>query len=76
MKSIHVSDTLSFFDTSHPSRVCGLKLTGTQIKKSKLTVAPFAGVWIEIKNREKAKQRLVAPFAGVWIEITSASCGW
>ena len=51
-------------------------MTGTQIKKSKLTVAPFAGVWIEIKNREKAKQRLVAPFAGVWIEITSASCGW
>ena len=34
-------------------------------------VAPFAGAWIEIKGRVKAKKKgSVAPFAGAWIEIT------
>ncbi len=33
-------------------------------------VAPFAGVWIEIKREENLFSILnVAPFAGVWIEI-------
>mgnify|MGYP000896409963 CR=1 FL=1 len=33
-------------------------------------VAPFAGVWIEIKViEEEVKAEEVAPFAGVWIEI-------
>jgi len=33
-------------------------------------VAPFAGVWIEIRSVcERNFQSIVAPFAGVWIEI-------
>ena len=38
---------------------------GTQL------VAPFTGVWIEIKNFYGAgtAKKLVAPFTGVWIEI-------
>jgi len=33
-------------------------------------VAPFAGVWIEIKDVETISPiPRVAPFAGVWIEI-------
>ena len=35
-----------------------------------LTVAPFAGAWIEIRTKIRLSYRLmVAPFAGAWIEI-------
>ena len=35
-----------------------------------IAVAPFVGVWIEIRNgRYNNKCLVVAPFVGVWIEI-------
>ena len=35
-----------------------------------ITVAPFAGAWIEIiLQKPKKFNRRVAPFAGAWIEI-------
>ena len=35
-----------------------------------IAVAPFVGVWIEIKFwRFKRNSKSVAPFVGVWIEI-------
>ena len=37
-----------------------------------VTVAPFAGAWIEINHyRFSLNDSLVAPFAGAWIEIVS-----
>ena len=36
-----------------------------------VTVAPFAGAWIEIaKNIFQVNINMVAPFAGAWIEIS------
>ena len=41
----------------------------------RITVAPFAGAWIEIKVESFANvSRYVAPFAGAWIEMRSARC--
>ena len=38
--------------------------------ESSFFVAPFAGAWIEIEEREKVDVVIdVAPFAGAWIEI-------
>ena len=38
--------------------------------KQPLYVAPFAGAWIEIADKEpKETGKGVAPFAGAWIEI-------
>ena len=35
-----------------------------------IAVAPFVGVWVEIKNLScRIDCRLVAPFVGVWVEI-------
>ena len=35
-----------------------------------IAVAPFVGVWIEIRKRFYLhKRKIVAPFVGVWIEI-------
>ena len=40
---------------------------------AQLTVAPFAGAWIEICAAADGGQPLrVAPFAGAWIEIDGA----
>ncbi len=38
-----------------------------------MNVTPFAGVWIEIYERDQVRRpaRIVTPFAGVWIEIIS-----
>ena len=39
-------------------------------KGAKVSVAPFAGAWIEIVlENEKFSTESVAPFAGAWIEI-------
>ena len=36
----------------------------------KIAVAPFAGAWIEMLERQNAGEDYgVAPFAGAWIEI-------
>ena len=36
----------------------------------KLSVTPFAGVWIEIApSLQRNQETFVTPFAGVWIEI-------
>ena len=41
-----------------------------------IAVAPFVGVWIEIKmsNVNLNKGSRVAPFVGVWIEIPVEMC--
>jgi len=56
---------------SHPSRVCGLKYQDHKLQLYDHNVAPFAGVWIEIKAALISSIAFlnVAPFAGVWIEI-------
>ena len=39
-------------------------------KGAKVSVAPFAGAWIEIVlENEKFSTESVAPFAGAWIEM-------
>ena len=57
-------------DTSHPSRVRGLKhliyLIDTEHAH---VVAPFTGAWIETLPRSSSGWRSrVAPFTGAWIE--------
>ena len=55
---------------SLPSWECGLKLIATHIDKGHIHVAPFVGVWIEIRVKPTEPDRAgVAPFVGVWIEI-------
>ena len=55
---------------SLPSRERGLKFLFSKILIIFLTVAPFAGAWIEIALKElKNLVNTVAPFAGAWIEI-------
>ena len=57
-------------ETSHPSRVRGLKSFTMDACRPSTIVAPFAGAWIEIKLAlEQIYQDNVAPFAGAWIEI-------
>ena len=37
-----------------------------------MSVAPFAGAWIEIEYTEHLKSHFfVAPFAGAWIEMNN-----
>ena len=44
---------------------------------SLLSVAPFAGAWIEILLNTKTRPHLsVAPFAGAWIEISDKAKKW
>ena len=55
---------------SLPSRERGLKFIGLFFLTDKLTVAPFAGAWIEILYAMTGyDMKIVAPFAGAWIEI-------
>ena len=42
-------------ESSHPSRVRGLKLSGIYIWFKAIYVAPFAGAWIEIGIHEGFK---------------------
>ena len=55
---------------SLPSWECGLKYLIKNNNRFINSVAPFVGVWIEIREYIKmvVKTR-VAPFVGVWIEI-------
>ena len=49
---------------------CGLKSPSIHRKHKNPTVAPHAGVWIEIEiNKSLDALGAVAPHAGVWIEI-------
>ncbi len=55
---------------SLPSRERGLKCNGEKTIYIGVSVAPFAGAWIEIQRLlPKDRSRKVAPFAGAWIEI-------
>ena len=57
---------------SLPSRERGLKFKVNKKLLTNVTVAPFAGAWIEILSPTlKGDGSDVAPFAGAWIEITS-----
>ena len=54
---------------SLPSRERGLKRKICRVCGKILSVAPFAGAWIETKlNEEYGINVSVAPFAGAWIE--------
>ena len=54
---------------SHPSWVCGLKLTKALQNITEYIVTPFVGVWIETTIVDSSrKARGVTPFVGVWIE--------
>ena len=56
---------------SLPLRKCGLKFTGTPVKKEDIKVTSLAEVWIEITIGTKYKPSLsVTSLAEVWIEIT------
>ena len=55
---------------SLPSRERGLKYYQIHRRSEKISVAPFAGAWIEIgKHIHSSTDHSVAPFAGAWIEI-------
>ena len=55
---------------SLPSRERGLKYQLIQCYAKEISVAPFAGAWIEIlTHRNISIALVVAPFAGAWIEI-------
>ncbi len=56
---------------SHPSRVRGLKLKPCPDLMPAITVAPFAGAWIETHfGCSLCSIKNVAPFAGAWIETS------
>ena len=62
----------SFRETSHPSRVCGLKYQHYNKNPTNRYVTPLAGVWIEILTGNAViGSDTVTPLAGVWIEIAS-----
>ena len=67
--------TCGIWDASLPTRERGLKyITQYIIKSSKVTVAPYAGAWIEIHSTAYLNcSRNVAPYAGAWIEISAVS---
>ena len=47
------------------------------VAKIKSIVAPFAGAWIEIVNKQAIFKIIqVAPFAGAWIEISVVNQGY
>ena len=53
---------------SHPSWVCGLKLSRCLYQEPR-EVTPFVGVWIETPHYSRHPLPLrVTPFVGVWIE--------
>ena len=55
---------------SHPTRVRGLKSRQKFMRRSRATVAPYAGAWIEIlRQNDHRRGWHVAPYAGAWIEI-------
>ena len=55
---------------SLPSRERGLKYRARAKLRLMITVAPFAGAWIEIVSYPcQLHLASVAPFAGAWIEI-------
>ena len=47
-----------------------MKFRENVVLKRQRKVAPLAGAWIEIQNREQGRSKeTVAPLAGAWIEI-------
>ena len=59
---------------SLPSWECGLKFGLSGGLKLFKGVAPFVGVWIEIRiTNTQRRKYYVAPFVGVWIEIPTSS---
>ena len=62
---------------SLPSWECGLKFAIMNGNTVPNTVAPFVGVWIEIKFFGIYTACIqVAPFVGVWIEICRDDAGY
>ena len=56
--------------TSHPTRVRGLKLSSEQYGPDRTYVAPYTGAWIEIFYNDRSDHSwIVAPYTGAWIEI-------
>ena len=56
------------FERSHPTWVCGLKLT-LGLSSYLDCVTPYVGVWIETGGvPEGAESKEVTPYVGVWIE--------
>ena len=54
---------------SHPSWVCGLKLSLQNMEPWLPWVTPFVGVWIETPALQNCHHfHSVTPFVGVWIE--------
>ena len=54
---------------SHPTWVCGLKLSITLSALSHTSVTPYVGVWIEtMRGNTSENWRIVTPYVGVWIE--------
>ena len=59
---------------SHPSWVCGLKLTMSRMFQQLKRVTPFVGVWIETVYVPPVGEELqVTPFVGVWIETRKSA---
>ena len=57
---------------SLPTRERGLKYVLLSLDTIIISVAPYAGAWIEIPQGIKGNQlRPVAPYAGAWIEIAN-----
>ena len=62
-------DCSSDDDVSHPSWVCGLKLSRCLYQAGRYLVTPFVGVWIETYPIVNViRHHIVTPFVGVWIE--------
>ena len=61
-------------ETSHPTRVRGLKHDLRAIEDLRHDVAPHAGAWIETTGwRRRPGRSPVAPHAGAWIETSVCS---
>ena len=54
---------------SLPTRERGLKRAGLMAVDSLVSVAPYAGAWIETRKLSPSQRKgWVAPYAGAWIE--------
>ena len=54
---------------SHPTWVCGLKLSWDIRQYKKYMVTPYVGVWIEtVVTGWSMQSANVTPYVGVWIE--------
>ena len=68
---------MAFSDTSHPTRVRGLKHIHRDGFYHLIVVAPHAGAWIEtVKTTLGTLKSVVAPHAGAWIETYHLREDW